>query len=87
MITYKGNQYSVPPKYLNQTVKYQIHDFKLHIYSNTKLIALHNISDKKLNYESDHYKQILSLNFKGKSDDEIKDMAKKNLDLIGEIYG
>lgn len=87
MITYKGNQYSVPPKYLNQTVSYQIHDFKLHIYSNTKLIALHNISNKKLNYESDHYEQILSLNFKGKSDDEIKDMAKKNLDLIGEMYG
>ena len=87
MITYKGNQYSVPPEYLNQTVSYQIHDFKLHIYSNTKLIALHNISRKKLNYESEHYKKILSLNFKGKNDDDIKEMARRNLDLIGEIYG
>lgn len=86
MITYKGNQYSVPPKYINEKVDYQVHDLKLYIYSNTKLIALHNISTKKLNYESEHYKQILSLNFKGKSDDDIKEMAKRNLDLIGEIY-
>lgn len=87
MITYKGNQYSVPPKYLGKTLKYQIHDSKLYIYFNTILVALHNISEKKLNYESDHYKQILLLNFKGKSDEEITEMAKNNLKLIGDIYG
>lgn len=31
MITYKGNFYSVPPKYLNESVSYQIHDSKIHI--------------------------------------------------------
>ena len=87
MITYKGNQYSVPPEYLSKTVSYQVHDLKLHVYSNTKLIALHNISDKKLNYDVEHYERILSLNFKGKCDDDIKVIAKRNLDLIGEIYG
>lgn len=51
------------------------------------MIALHNISDKKLNYEKGHYESILSMNYKGKSDDDIKDMAKNNLKLIGEIYG
>lgn len=87
MINYKGNQYSVPPKYLNKTVDYQIHDSKIYIYCNTKLIAMHSISEGKLNYIPEHYEEILSLNFKGKSDDEIKEMARKNLELIGEIYG
>ena len=87
MINYKGNQYSVPPKYLNKTVNYQIHDSKIYIYFNTQLIAMHNISEGKLNYIPEHYEEILSLNFKGKNDDEIKEMARKNLELIGEIYG
>lgn len=87
MIIYKGNYYSVPPKYLNNTVSYQIHDSKIYIYFNTKLIAMHNISDKKLNYEKDHYESILSMNYKGKNDEDIKEMAKNNLKLIGEIYG
>lgn len=86
MITYKGNQYSVPPEYLNKTVSYQIHDLQLHIYNNTKLIAVHNISNKKLNYEQEHYERILSMRFKGKSDEEIQAFAKNNLALIGEIY-
>ncbi len=86
MIVYKGNQYSVPIKYIGEKVEYQIEDSKLYIYSNTKLIALHIISDKKLNYDEEHYLEIVRANFKHKDESEIVEIAKENLKLIGELY-
>ena len=40
-----------------------------------------------MNYDEKHYIEILKLNFKNKDEDEIKDIAKENLRLIGEVYG
>ena len=87
MIRYNNNQYSVPPKYINKKVQYQVYDSKIYVYFNTKLIAAHDISNKKMNYDEKHYIEILKLNFKNKDEDEIKDIAKENLRLIGEVYG
>ena len=86
MIVYKGNQYSVPIKYIGKKVEYQIEDSKLYIYCNTKLIALHIISDKKLNYDEEHYLEIVRANFKHKDESEIVKIAKENLKLIGDLY-
>lgn len=86
MIRYNNNQYSVPPKYLNKKVRYQVYDSKIYVYFNTKLIAVHDISDKKINYDEGHYIEILKANFKNKDEDAIKEMAKENLRLIGEVY-
>jgi len=58
----------------------------LYIYFNTKLIALHIISDKKLNYDKEHYLEIVRANFKHKDESEIVEIAKENLKLIGELY-
>jgi len=44
MISYKGNQYSVPPKYMNQTPQLQVYDNQIHIYSNTNLVSIHALS-------------------------------------------
>ncbi|MFI3327328.1 MAG: IS21 family transposase [Clostridia bacterium] len=86
MISVKSNMYSVPKEYINKTVVYQIIDLKLHVYSNTKLIALHDISENKLNYLPEHYRDTLTCKFKNKNEDEIKAMAKRNLEAIGGVY-
>ena len=86
MINVLGNQYSIPPEYMNKPVCYQIHDSNLYIYSNTKLIAMHKLTNKKLNIELDHYKNIIHLNFPNMDDDDIDNIARQNLKLIGELY-
>ena len=86
MITVKTNQYSVPPEYMGKTVHYQVHDSKIYVYFNTKLIAVHILSSRKLNYSFEHYQDILSSMYIGKSSDEIRDIAKHNLKIIGGKY-
>lgn len=85
MITYKGNQYSVPPEYIHKELKLQYYDNRLHIYFNTELVAIHDESSKKLNYLESHYIEIMkkTLPFK---EDEIAKIAKDNLQKIGERY-
>lgn len=86
MIIYNNCNYSVPPEYVGKSVSYQVYDSKIHIYFSTKLISMHPISDKKLNYSLEHYEEILKINFSNRDSDEISQMAKKNLKLIGEVY-
>ena len=47
MITYRSNQYSVPPKYLGKRLVLQVYDNYLYVYYNTELIVIHPISAKK----------------------------------------
>ncbi len=85
LFSYKGNKYSAPPEYIGKTVKLQIFDDYIHVYSNTRLITIHQISQSKYNYHEEHYQKIYEVSFKDSSD-EIKQLAKANLNLIGEIY-
>lgn len=85
LVYYKGSQYSVPKKYINQTVKLNEVDNKLLIYYNKNLIASHNISSKKFNYNEEHYKEGLSSSIKYKSSDEIDNLAKHNLKLLDKF--
>lgn len=86
MISIHSNQYSVPNVYIGKTVEYQIHDFNVYVYFNTKLIAVHRLSDQKLNYTPDHYSQVLSFKFVGKDSEEVRKIAKENLRIIGGVY-
>ena len=86
MISYKSNQYSVPPEYIGKKLKLQVYDSQLHLYYNTHLVTIHEIRNQKLNYHANHYLQISSLTFKN-SKYEMHEMAKNNLKMIGEIYG
>ena len=52
----------------------------LEIYFGTELIAKHELSDKKLNYQEDHYTRLLSNHIKDK--DTIAEMAQANLQLM-----
>lgn len=84
MISYKSNQYSVPPEYQGKKVGLQVYDDHLWIYYNMKLIAQHPISKAKLNYQEAHYKEGLAVSVPYYP--EIDDLAKKNLATIGEVY-
>ena len=84
MVTYQSNQYSVPAEYKGKTVGLQVYDDQIHIYYNTDLIAQHQISRIRLNYKEDHYVEALSQSL-GKFPD-IKELARKNLHAISEVY-
>ncbi|MBR4341215.1 MAG: IS21 family transposase [Lachnospiraceae bacterium] len=86
MITFKSNHYSVPCRYIGQEVSYQVHDSDIYIYSGYRLIASHAISDRKLNYDSEHYTEVLSYKYIGKSSDEVRQLAKQKLEIIGGAY-
>jgi len=84
MISYKSNQYSVPPEYQGKKVGLQVYDDHLWIYYNMKLIAQHPISKAKLNYQEAHYKASLLVSTPHYP--EIDNLAKQNLATIGEVY-
>ncbi len=85
MISYKSNQYSVPPEYIGKKLKLQVYDNQLHLHYNTKLVTIHEIKNQKLNYHYEHYLDISSLTFTNSKLD-MNEIAKNNLNLIGEIY-
>ena len=58
MITVDTKQYSVGRKYIGQKLQYQVIDSNIYIYSNTKLIEMHEISNIKINYNPEHYKKF-----------------------------
>ena len=86
MISIHSNQYSVPSAYIGKTVEYQLHDSSAYVYFNTKLVAVHKLSEQKLNYTPEHYTEVLSFKFPGKDSDEVREMAMQNLKLIGGVY-
>lgn len=84
MISYKSNQYSVPPGYQGNKVGLQVYDNQVWIYYNMELIAQHKISESKLNYQQEHYQEMLIRAMPDYPD--IDDLAKRNLAAIGAMY-
>ena len=85
LINYKGNKYSVPPKFINKTIKVKEIDKKLYIYHNTELIAIHDICNKKINYRKEDYIAGLKESMPDKDDSFIENLAKRNLNLFEDI--
>ena len=85
MINLKDCQYSVPPEFIDKYLTVQIYDGYLHIYDSTNLIALHEVSQKRLNYIPEHYMQIAKVSNVFKTQD-IGKIAKENLKIIGQMY-
>lgn len=85
LISYKGSQYSVPPKFINKTVKVRELNNKLYIYYNEELIASHDLSVKKINYIEEHYKEGLLCTINNKNETEIETIAKNNLELLNKL--
>ena len=86
MFQHNGNQYSVPPEYVDKNVSLQVYDGYIHVYNNTNLITIHQLSKNKLNYLEEHYVEIARKSHAFK-EENISDRAKENLETIGRIYG
>lgn len=84
MISYQSKQYSVPAGYQGKTVGIQVYDHHLYAYYNTKLLVRHPLSDTKLNYKEEHYREQLQRAMPGYPD--INELAKKNLRTIGGVF-
>lgn len=85
LVYYKGCRYSVPPKYINQTVKLQVMDNKLYIYYSKELIVMHEISNQSINYKEEHYTECLAITMPDKDLNQIEQMAQKNLELLSKL--
>jgi hypothetical protein len=87
MVTYSSNKYSVPTKYIGKTMELVIKYNMLHIYYTKNLVCTHQIGSKKFNYLPEHYKEILKSNaFRNSSDDEIEEIANKNLKVFDQMF-
>ena len=88
MISFMNNKYSVPIDYIGETVTIQVNDNQLYIYYNSKLIKSHTISNEKLNYNIDDYKDIIlnSIECKNKSSDEINKILEKRMEDYDKLY-
>lgn len=85
LVYYKGCEYSVPKKYINQTVKLNEVNNKLLIYYNKILIASHDISNKKINYNEKHYIEALQCSLPYRDNNELEELAKNNLKLLDNL--
>lgn len=77
LVTYNKCKYSVPADYIGKPVSIRVSSDRLLIYYSTDLIATHKLSDKRMNYHEDHYKQLLSGYIK--DSDAVEKMAERNL--------
>lgn len=77
MVTYMNSKYSVPKDYIGKPVSLRTYHGNLQIYYSTDLIAEHRLSDKKLNYSEEHYRQLLAATMR--DTDSIDELATKNL--------
>lgn len=78
-------KYSAPPEYDGKNLKIQVFDDYIHVYSNTSLVTILQISTVKYNYHEEHYQSINELSFREKTN-EIKVLVKENLKRIGDVY-
>lgn len=85
LFSFRSNMYSVPPEYIGKTVRVQVYANQLHVYYSTKLIAVHHLTNQKLNYQESDYLQITRKTFRF-GDDKIREIAKDNLRKIGDRY-
>ena len=82
---YKGKKYSVPIKFINHTLDIQENDNKLYVYYNKELITIHQISEKNINYKEEHYVEGLQGVLLNKTQNEIIELAKKNLERLRRL--
>ena len=85
LVYYKGTKYSVPPKYINQTLKLKEIDNKLQIYYNTTLITIHEIINQMIQYHKQDYIECLKYSMPYKDDEQLDKIALENLRLLNRL--
>ena len=85
-VSFQVNQYSVLLGYVAKSMTLRVIDKLLNIYDNTKLVAVHVLSGKKLNYLRSNYAVQLQKSIPYLSADDVKEKARSNLEKIRAIY-
>ena len=86
MITYKGQKYSVPVGLIGKSVSVKETNEYIHIYYTTNLVTKHKKSEKFLNYQKEHVKDILKTDaLKGWEDDEVESFIEEHLSDYDEL--
>lgn len=86
MISFQGNRYSVPTKYIGYDLNIVSKDNKLYIYDITNLVYCHDISTSQFNYAKDHIKDILASDLlKGADDSKIEQFISDNLSQYDKL--
>jgi len=83
LVTFMKCKYSVPAEYIGKPVRLVLNNDHLEIYYSTEIIAKHKISNKRLNYQSSHYKQLLVGCLNDKID--IERFANENLKQLDQL--
>lgn len=83
LVLFNRCKYSVPPAYIGKRVSIRQEDARLYIYCNHEMIAVHNVTGRKITYDETHYKQLLSYSIK--DEDSISEIAEKNLSIFDDL--
>ncbi|EQC85896.1 hypothetical protein LLT1_00415, partial [Lactococcus cremoris subsp. cremoris TIFN1] len=80
LVIFEGRKYSVPVKYIGQTVTCEKEQEDLKVYCDQRLIARHPLSDRPFNYRREDYVEILKSDvFKHLEEDELEAYVDENL--------
>ena len=85
LIYYRGSRYSVSPKFIGKKITFKEVNNKLHMYYNNDLISTHDINNKRINYNPNHYMEGLSEIMPYKTADDVNAMALENLKLFDNL--
>ena len=88
MINYHGIKYSVPIQYVGKNITVLEEDNVIHLYCNKNFICSYKKNTNfKFNYKEEDYMDILEhSSFNGKTEEEIKEFIRKNLNSLDGIY-
>lgn len=80
MISFNGNKYSVPVKYIGLDLNVLQKDNSLYIYDNTNLVRCHEVANNPFNYNIEDVKDILASDLlKNSSPQKIEEFIANNL--------
>lgn len=91
LIRFKGQAFSVDPKYINCTIEIEKQGNKLYLYYQDKILDIYDFDkyDKKINYKEEHYIKALAQSYgKNVKPEDVENKALENLkklDMIGGI--
>ena len=88
MITYKGNKYSVPVKYIGKEVTVNITDSLLLVSFDGRLLRKHSLSNQKINYHHDDLQEILANGvYHDLAEEELERQVQRNITMFDNLRG
>ncbi len=84
LVYFRGCGYSVPAFFIGKMVKVICVMNSLFVYYENDLLTVHNISNKRFNYKTDHYLQGLGVE-DSELDDEFSKKVEENLKRLSEM--